>query len=147
MGKVIKGRFKPAKPREYLTITHKAVNTFGMCDARSKVFKKTFPLSEFGARGIPVTLDNAVRMLEAHLPASWVLTRFTGDNWYENVAKHAYAREAGYDYTKNRRRTKRQNAAIFVRLLTAHANEHVRRITAPGRKVNSLKGATLVKAA
>lgn len=148
MGKVIKRKVavKAAKPREYLTITHKSLKEFGMCWHMRKLMNRTFPFAEFGARGIPVTRENALRMLNTSLPAAWVLNRYCGESRWDNDVAEQYRNNTNYSYERVRQLSKAKKAAIFVRLLTANANSHVRRIRAAS-KLTSLKGVTLVKAA
>lgn len=156
MGRVIRGRFakkvkgqrvkrkvKPAmstRPREYLTITHKAIRSFGPCSSMYARVLDVFPFAEFGTRGIPVTVENALRMLEGNLPPRWVLERFCGHDRFNSTAAATYRGPGG------RIPTQRQRAAIFVNLLHEYANDEVRRITAPS-KLTTLKGAPLMKVA
>lgn len=133
---------KPARLREYLTITHAMVKEHNPCDAQLRRFYTTFPYRKFGVRGVPVTLANAVRMLEANLSASWVLNKFTRHDACPPFGTNETYRSRIY----NNSPSTRQKAATFVKLLYEHANACVRRFTAPS-KLTSLKGAKLVKAA
>lgn len=138
---------KPARLREYLTITHAMVKERNPCDMQLRLFYRTFPYREFGVRGVPVTLANAVRMLDANLPASWVLHHFTHRDVCPPFGPSGRYREgASYNHVTDRFPSTRQKAALFVKLLHEHASAYVCRFTAPS-KLTSLKGAKLVKAA
>lgn len=152
MGKLIKGRFPPKKKapraakikpvvnkgdrrkvREYVTITHAEVKNEFPCQGMLKRFNKTFPYSEFGARGVPITYENVLRAMKAYLPIDWVLQRFATTEGRERYFNGT---------TSLALRDQKGRARLAAALPAKCADYNTKRFYVRG-KVQSLKGVKL----
>lgn len=133
---VMYGKGKPdrRKVREYVTITHATVKNEYPCSSMLKRFYKTFPYSEFGARGVPITPENVLRGLKACLPLHWVLDRFANSEGRERYFNGT---------TSLALRDQKGRARLAAEVLAKYARSDCTQRFYVRGKVQSLKGVKL----